>query len=696
MHSLLAVRSLLLFFFSVIGLVSPLTAQTSLQALLSPGQVVCCVATDSAANVYTVNTLQNATGIGITKTDSQNNVVYSFGVASDGTPAAVAVDAQQNVFIVGNLGAGTGSTSVSVSFVSKINAADTQTLFTRLLGGATGGTSLNAVTTDPAGNVYVAGTTTASDYPVTSNAYQTAGPVRSAYPTPSYAVLTELSADGSDILYSTFIGGGGPFCDPFGSSCLSIQATSTANAVAIAPDGSMIIAGYTNATGFPTSSNAFQPGCNCNGGATGFISSFKTSGALNWSTYLGSGMPANPAPTVGDVISSMAVAPDGSVVVAGTTDIADFQVTANAFQSTPAGIFISKLSADGSTLVASTYLGGSTGEYLSGLALDSQQNVWVGGVTQSSNFPILPGSLSIGNSFVVKMNPTLTQELQTQLLPTGDADNNSANTFTLDSAGNQVMLGLAGTLLRLPNTGAAGTLVLAQANSADYTASAQIAPGELISLWGIGLGPNPGIGATLDSSGGFPTSVGGTQVMIDGVAAPILYAGPNQVNAIAPFEINTNPTVSIQVVTPSATSETAQMALATAVPELPSVYNPAPNALPSVIALNQDYSLNSPSNPAKAGSIVIVYAFGTGLYETPMPDGSIAGTTLDSLSTPVSILFNGQAATILYEGSAPDLVAGVTQINFRLPATVSASYNAVQIQSAAGNLGIVLTIAATN
>lgn len=88
--------------------------------------------------------------------------------------------------------------------------------------------------------------------------------------------------------------------------------------------------------------------------------------------------------------------------------------------------------------------------------------------------------------------------------------------------------------------------------------------------------------------------------------------------------------------------------------------------------LNQDYTVNSLSNPAAAGSVVFLYGSGGGLLQSSTTDGALASGAA-SLQTNVSVLVGGQPAQVLYAGAAPGLVNGVTQINIQLPAGVKGS-----------------------
>ena len=308
------------------------------------------------------------------------------------------------------------------------------------------------------------------------------------------------------------------------------------------------------------------------------------------------------------------------------------------------------------------------------MALDGQQNIWVAGTYATSMYTLASGGTDLGDTFVVELDPTLSNRLASQSLPYGTGDRG----FTLGLAGEQILLGSPGSLLELPATGAGGTTVLGLSNAAAYTVSTAIAPGELISIYGTGLGPNPGAGSSLNSSGQISSTIGGTRILIGGVAAPLLYAGPNQINAVVPFEVASVASTTIQVVTASGGSESFPMSVASAVPELISEVT---DGVVSVIALNQDGSLNFYNNPALAGSVVVFYAFGAGALSPPLQDAAIAGDSLSYAANPVSILLNGVPLKILYAGSAPGIVAGVMQINAQLPTTgIMSADNVAAIQ----------------
>jgi uncharacterized protein (TIGR03437 family) len=205
---------------------------------------------------------------------------------------------------------------------------------------------------------------------------------------------------------------------------------------------------------------------------------------------------------------------------------------------------------------------------------------------------------------------------------------------------------------------------LGNAGSYDSTG---IAAGELISLFGQGLGPATGAQPQVNAQTGFPGQLNGVQVTFNGTPGPLLYVQDGQINAIAPWSLQTGQTVDVCVLY----NGTQTNCLArTVVASDPGVFTVDGTY---AAALNQDGSFNSASNPAKVGSIVTVFATGLGAINPPPTNGAIVGFPLPAnvLSVTVfeyqSAFLIGQIAVPLavsYAGPAPYEVAGVSQINF--------------------------------
>lgn len=233
-----------------------------------------------------------------------------------------------------------------------------------------------------------------------------------------------------------------------------------ATAVAIDSAGNAYITGWTQSADFPVTAGAFQSTNKAlgNGTSSAFVTKLNASGnTLVYSTYLG-GTVVNPCFSYefdpGQAGLSIAIDGKGSAYVAGSTFAPDFPVTPNAFQTTyPAQTrgansgFVTKLSPDGSSLVYSTYLGGSgsgalcyvQGDQVSGIALDSLENAYLSGTAASSDFPVTGGVLqptSKGNTnaFVTELNPQGSAEILSTYLGGSGADEASGIALGVDGS----------------------------------------------------------------------------------------------------------------------------------------------------------------------------------------------------------------------------------------------------------------------
>jgi uncharacterized protein (TIGR03437 family) len=208
-----------------------------------------------------------------------------------------------------------------------------------------------------------------------------------------------------------------------------------------------------------------------------------------------------------------------------------------------------------------------------------------------------------------------------------------------------------------------------------------LAAGEIVYIGGTNLGPATGVAATVTNNS-LPNTLGNVQVTFDGIPAPLLYVSNMQINAIVPFGVAGRATTNVQVVYNSVSSGNISYRVADSAPGIFTLNQSG--AGPGAI-LNQDYSVNSASNPAAKGSVVILYATGQGAGSPAYPDGALTpadGSGLSyPLTQPVTATVGGRAAQVLYAGSAPGFVAGAFQVNVQLPADV-----------ASGNQAVVLTV----
>jgi len=219
---------------------------------------------------------------------------------------------------------------------------------------------------------------------------------------------------------------------------------------------------------------------------------------------------------------------------------------------------------------------------------------------------------------------------------------------------------------------------LAAVLNAGDSVPAVLSPGAVVSLYGERLGPPKGVAAPIEE-GKFPTQAGGVRVLVGGVPAPLLYVSATQINAILPFGLGDNPMAQVVVEREGVRSNIFAM---TVVEASPGPFQQAPPNATFGAILNQDGTLNSPANPAPAGSVVALWASGLGAFSPPLADGEIVGTTgpFPGLEAEVSVEIGGIPAQIQYAGAAPGLAAGIAQINFVVPAGISSQTALVQIR----------------
>ncbi|MGA2588873.1 MAG: hypothetical protein ABSH32_03065 [Bryobacteraceae bacterium] len=205
-------------------------------------------------------------------------------------------------------------------------------------------------------------------------------------------------------------------------------------------------------------------------------------------------------------------------------------------------------------------------------------------------------------------------------------------------------------------------------NAASLSAST-VAPGELIAIFGNGLGPTAPLGLVLDSQGKVATSLGGLTVTFDGVAAPLLYLSEGQINAVAPFSLAGKSTTVMQIALPGGQSYSVTLPVSAAAP---AIFTAGASGSGQGAILNHDLSVNSPANPAARGTSVCIYATGAGLLNPAVADGTvIQAPSLPMVAASVSVTIGGQPATVSYQGAAPGFVAGAIQINAKVPAGIA-------------------------
>lgn len=500
------------------------------------------------------------------------------------TATAIAIDAQDNAYVV-------GKSSTGHAYVVKLSADGSIFLYNVSLAG-THQDAADAILLDAGGNVVVAGHTSSPDFPISP------GMVQSRLAGEQNVFVAKLNSSGSSV-FSTYLGGSG---------------TDTPTAVRTDSAGNIYVAGQTSSLNFPTTAGSFQPipvvPLWNNGGPGGFIAKITADGSvLAWSSYV---MSMDSTSQRG--VAQLAVNPSGDAYLAGLTG-AGFPVTTSAPQicfGGPIGnanVFLAHLDAHG-VLLDATYIG------------------------QNTNFA---WGLSL-------------------------ADNGSV-LLVWHSSGNNVksQIRFGG-----PGWSAPPCLSASVLNSATLSGWSVVAPGELITLTGFAIGPDVGAVYQPDTQGQVPRELASVQVLFNGQPAPVLYAQSRQINALVPIELSGQTQTSITVAYNHATFGPISASVAPFGAQ--GIFRLQPGASSQAAAINQDGTVNGPSNPATRGSAVAVWGTGFGVTDPPCATGSLNAPGPVNLAAGLSAeLFDGRVVPALYAGSAPALLCGVEQINFLVP-----------------------------
>jgi uncharacterized protein (TIGR03437 family) len=609
------------------------------------------VAADGSGHLFVLSALSAAgqPETRVVKLDLDGSRLASLDIGQIASPQAVATDPQGNLIVVGQ----------DSSYQGRILKIDGQlhgTVFSTSLPA-----SIYAVAVDASGNIYVTGSTGSTTFPVTAGAYQTRPPAQDPILRASavYAFLTEISADGSKLLYSTYFGDDAVSCIG-GSYCVGAYGWTIATAMALDSSGAVVIAGYTDAFDLPTTPGVLGATCDCRyrTANAGFIARFQPGAAqqLQWSTFLNA--PNQPDASVN--VNALALDAAGDAIVGGNGP-PTLPTTPGTVQPTPVSVpgagagggFLIKVNRTGTAVVWGTFFGGSGFSGVKAIDVDAQGRVLFTGVTVNPSVAAFPTVSSFLSSYVARLTSDGATLVDFYSGPFGLVGQGLA----MESTGAFAAVGSSGGLWI--ETTAPGPSLLAVANSAGGASLTTVSPYELISLYGVGIGPLASLDGQV-ASGAFTTSLGGYQVLFDGAPAPLLYAGAGQINAVVPSRVGANASTKIQIVTPLATLDGPTMFVAASVP---AVFENSQTGLAA--ALNQDGSLNSPSNPAKPGSIVTVFATGGG--SVYFSDGALVPIGIYPASVPVWAMSGLLSLEVEFAGAAPGLVAGVMQIDFRVP-----------------------------
>lgn len=206
----------------------------------------------------------------------------------------------------------------------------------------------------------------------------------------------------------------------------------------------------------------------------------------------------------------------------------------------------------------------------------------------------------------------------------------------------------------------APTAVLTRVANAATFLSGVVSPGEIVTLFGTGIGPANLAVAQPGEDGRFPTSYAGIRVFFDDLAAPVIYASATQTSVVAPYAIAGKAETKVSVEAGGRRSSPLGVRVT---PANPGVFTAASSGSGQVAAL--------PGDPVGPGDIVTLFVTGLGTTTPRLTDGAPSPLPLAKLDATVRVLVGGKEAEVLYAGPAPLLIAGLSQINFRVPANTT-------------------------
>ncbi len=317
-------------------------------------------------------------------------------------------------------------------FVLKLNPTGSALLYSTFIGGSSGEIG-NGIQVDPSGNAYVAGYTSSSDFPNTTGAYDN---TLNGYH--SDVFILKLNPTGSDLIYSTYIGG---------------QLSDYGYGIQIDSSGNAYVTGRTFSRDFPITPGAYD--ITFKGTALNvFVLKLNPTGsALLYSTYIGG--------SEYDGAEAIQIDLNGNAYVIGNTDSSDFPNTTGAYDTTHNGddiydsdVFVLKLNPTGSELLYSTYIGGNGSDHAEGIQVDSSGNAYVTGQTSSPDFPNTTNAYDMtynGSTdvFVLVLNPTGSELLYSTFIG-GDSFDRGYG-IQIDSSCNAYVTGQSGSS-DFPNT----------------------------------------------------------------------------------------------------------------------------------------------------------------------------------------------------------------------------------------------------
>jgi uncharacterized protein (TIGR03437 family) len=525
------------------------------------------------------------------------------------------------------------------------------------------GFSVNAMAVDPNGGVYV---------------------IPQSQPQDTSIYVAQLAAGGTGLAWKAAVSlmPGGPSAlaaDSQGRAYVAASSGTNAagavvrvNAAGSGVDYTTQVAGTPTAIAVDSSGGAFIAGFTSGkNSSTGFLTRVSPDGSPGFSVTL----PQDSQPL------AVAVNASGDAVVLGSAPL---------FRESQYGV-LQRVDSSGTVTLVTTVPGMAGG----GLALDAAGNAYIAGqgdqAFQMKNSLATCGNTPLGVDFLIVVVAPDGSLLQGTYFPGVLSPPNALTPAVATGSNSTVLvLALAGAsyvptrggpfagdnsatsyLLNLsPNANAQVSALACLGNGANFQPLA-ISPGEMVTLFGTGLGPQQGVQPSASLQSPYPTQASGVEVTFDGKPAPLLWVQDAQINAVAPWSLTPGQNTQVCVSYKNANTNCLTWAVAQTAPGVFTVDGTY------ALVINQDGSMNSAKHPAPVGTIVTVWATGLGpiapaqadgtLVPLPLPGNVMAAAVYasDTVGENCLLACDWQPFAVEYAGPAPYLVAGVSQINFQ-------------------------------
>jgi uncharacterized protein (TIGR03437 family) len=619
---------------------------------------------------------------------SNNDVVEAIALGSDNSVYAVGSTASLDFPTTAGSMQPTTTSTTDAGFAVKLNPSGAVVYSTYI--GGTAATTGGAVTVDSAGDAFITGYVSSAG----------------VIPTTPGAVAGGLSLGDNGFIIEL---------NPAGAAALLAIQGFGGSAIAVDPQGNIYAAGAYAGPTPPTTLGAFQTTVSNAVCFSSFIMvSFcgyqhiakvnATGTKLIYATYVAGSYGASPA--------GMAIDADGNVIVAGTTNSPDYPTTPGAYQAeyfsnpelalnvheelapAPAG-YVTKLNASGTGLIWSTLFSGSStqstlpvvdlvspgGDSITGMRIDTNGNILIAGIAQSSDLPglwltpVAARPTANGETFVARLSADGTTLSPTQLVPGSNA---SAGIAVRGDGSAVIVPALAS--VSLSSVGR----VAAISDTADNAKIVRVAPGQLLTLYGTNLAPDTPAAFRIGTNG-LVTSLDGVTVTFNGIPAPILYTSGIQINLQVPYEIAALGQVTMQVSSSMVAPPVSESYILAVAVRQPSVFissNASSQPLFDLtacngqnvsglppLALNADGTQNSCANPAASGSVVTIFLNGLGLTTPTLSTGAISDFVV-ALNPAAGMVNAGDAlADFLSTATLPGSIDSIAQVQIQVSAT---------------------------